>query len=201
MVPTDAHPGRHPARRAAEPAGRQHQRLSPAVPRHIYHYRPWASLTLAEQDALDLEMAVYAAMVDRLARNIGRVIARLKALDALDNTHTHFIAHWPDTIAPGRTDQLAHVADLLPTMLDLAGAAYPESADGAPTPALDGQSLLPVFRGETRPAPAMLIAGLTGCFRMVRMGDWKNRPRQRAGVEANALRDGCGSINRSSAPR
>ncbi len=58
-------------------------------------------------------------------------------------------------------------------MLDLAGVAYPESAAGAPTPALDGQSLLPVFRGETRPAPAMLIAGLTERFRMVRMGDWK----------------------------
>ena len=195
----------------------------------VYHYRPWASLSPGEQDALDLEMAVYAAMVDRLDQNIGRVIAKLEALDALDNTlvvflsdngscpydsnrdfsippggpasyrslsaawanvgntpfryykqygheggpHTHFIAHWPSLIAPGLTDQLAHVADLLPTMLDLAGAAYPQSAAGAPTPALDGQSLLPVFRGETRPEPALLIAGFTERFRMVRMGDWK----------------------------
>ena len=58
-------------------------------------------------------------------------------------------------------------------MLDVAGTAYPQSANGAPTPALDGRSLLPVLRGEARVEPAILIAGFTERFRMVRMGDWK----------------------------
>ena len=58
----------------------------------IYDYRPWASLSPAEQDALDLEMAVYAAMIDRLDQNIGRVIAKLAALDALDNTLVVFLS-------------------------------------------------------------------------------------------------------------
>lgn len=195
----------------------------------IYSYRPWTSLDAAERDALDLEMAVFAAMIDRLDQNIGRVIAKLEQMGALNDTlvvflsdngscpydsnrdfsippggpasyrtlsaawanagntpfrfykqygheggaHTHFIARWPGAIAPGSTDQPAHVVDLLPTLLDVAGADYPESADGLPTPTLDGSSLLPVFRGETRPEPAILISGFTERFRMVRMGDWK----------------------------
>ena len=55
----------------------------------------------------------------------------------------------------------------------MAGADYPASADGMPTPALDGGSLAPVFRGETRPEPEILVSGFTERFRMVRMGDWK----------------------------
>ena len=195
----------------------------------IYRYRPWESLSEAEQDALDLEMAVYAAMIDRLDQNIGRVIAKLERMNALEDTlivflsdngacpydsnrdfsippggpasyrtlsaawanvgntpfrfykqygheggaHTHFIARWPAAVAPGLTDQPAHVADLLPTLLEVAGASYPQSADGTPTPTLDGSSLLPVLRGETRPEPEILISGFTERFRMVRMGDWK----------------------------
>ena len=38
---------------------------------------------------------------------------------------------------------------------------------------LDGSSLLPVFRGGTRPAPDILVSGFTERFRMVRIGDWK----------------------------
>ena len=63
--------------------------------------------------------------------------------------------------------------DLLPTLLDLAGAEYPESADGEPTPELDGRSLEPLFRGESRPEPEILISGFTERFRMVRVGDRK----------------------------
>ena len=35
----------------------------------------------------------------------------------------------------------------------------------------DAGSLLPVFRGETRPAPEILVSGFTERFRMVRIGD------------------------------
>jgi arylsulfatase len=195
----------------------------------VYHYREWESLSDAEQDALDLEMAVYAAMIDRMDQNIGRLLARLDEMDALDDTlvlflsdngscpydsnrdfsippggpasyrtlsaawanvgntpfryykqygheggsHTHFIAHWPAVVEPGLSDQPAHVADPLPTLLDAAGADYPAAANGRPTPVLDGSSLLPVLRGGTRPAPDILVSGFTERFRMVRIGDWK----------------------------
>ena len=195
----------------------------------VYHYRPWESLTEAEQDALDLEMAVYAAMIDRMDQNIGRLLARLTEMNALDDTlvlflsdngscpydsnrdfsippggpasyrtlsaawanvgntpfrfykqygheggsHTHFIAHWPAVVEPGLSDQPAHVADLLPTLLDATGGVYPATVNGRPTPVLDGSSLLPVLRGGTRPAPDILVSGFTERFRMVRIGDWK----------------------------
>ena len=38
---------------------------------------------------------------------------------------------------------------------------------------LDGSSLLPVFRGDMRPVPDILVSGFTERFRMVRIGDWK----------------------------
>lgn len=58
----------------------------------VYSDRPWTSLDAAERDALDLEMAVYAAMIDRLDQNIGRVIAKLEALDVLDDTLVVFLS-------------------------------------------------------------------------------------------------------------
>ena len=52
----------------------------------IPKYRPWDSLTDIEKEELGLEMAVFAAMVDRMDQNIGRVIDWLKEHNELDNT-------------------------------------------------------------------------------------------------------------------
>ena len=49
-------------------------------------YRPWNTLTDQEKDDYDLEMAVFAAMIDRLDRNIGRVLQRLDSAGVMDNT-------------------------------------------------------------------------------------------------------------------
>ena len=49
-------------------------------------YRPWNSLTEAEKVELDLEMAVFAAMVHRMDYNIGRIISYLENTDQLNNT-------------------------------------------------------------------------------------------------------------------
>ena len=53
---------------------------------NFYKYRPWSSIDKKEQDALDLEMAVYAAMIDRMDQNIGRIIKKIKEMGAYDNT-------------------------------------------------------------------------------------------------------------------
>lgn len=195
----------------------------------VYHYRPWDGLDEAEKDALDLEMAVFAAMIHRLDENVGRVLSRLEDLGEGTNTlvlflsdngscpydsnrdfdvppggpdsyrtlsaawanvgntpyrfykqygheggpHTHFIARWPGVISPGLNKAPAHVVDLLPTLLDVAGIEYPSAASGAPTPELDGRSLVPLFSGEPRPDPEIMIAGFTERFRMVRVGNRK----------------------------
>ncbi len=59
---------------------------------NIYKYRPWDAVPASEQDELDLEMAVFAAMVDNLDQNIGRVIQRLEDNGELDNTLIMFFS-------------------------------------------------------------------------------------------------------------
>ena len=49
-------------------------------------YYSWDSMTEEEQDEKDLEMAVFAAMVDRMDQNIGRVIDKLEKAGELENT-------------------------------------------------------------------------------------------------------------------
>jgi arylsulfatase len=87
---------------------------------------------------------------------------------------THFIAHWPDVIKPGTfCRQQGHLVDIMPTMLEMAGAEYPKTQDGQPTPQLDGSSLIPLFKGGKRKDPDILISGWTESKRMIRSGDWE----------------------------
>ena len=62
------------------------------------------------------------------------------------------IASWPRVIRQTGelTAQLAHVIDLMPTFLDAADVAYPSEFKGRTIVAADGDSLMPVFRGEQR---------------------------------------------------
>ena len=55
-------------------------------------YRPWNSLNEDEQIELDLEMAVFAAMVHRMDYNIGRVIDYLQQTGELENTLIMFLS-------------------------------------------------------------------------------------------------------------
>jgi arylsulfatase A-like enzyme len=96
-----------------------------------------------------------------------------------------FIAAWPGVIQPGaRHDAPVHNVDLFPTILAAAGADAPNGKF------LDGESLLPVFRGQgalRRQAifwhfpgylDAPVIRGRDPVFRtrpvsVIRKGDWK----------------------------
>jgi len=49
-------------------------------------YRPWNDISENEQDELDLEMSVFAAMVDCMDQNIGRVLNYLDEKGIADNT-------------------------------------------------------------------------------------------------------------------
>jgi arylsulfatase len=55
-------------------------------------YRPWDSLTEQEKDDMDLEMSVYAAMIDRMDQNIGRVLNYLDDKGIADNTIVIFLS-------------------------------------------------------------------------------------------------------------
>jgi len=51
---------------------------------------PWEQVE--DKQAEDLNMAVYAAMVDRMDQNIGRILNKLKELEAEDNTLVMFLS-------------------------------------------------------------------------------------------------------------
>lgn len=189
----------------------------------------WEALSEEEKMEEDLRMAVYAAMIDRLDQNIGRVLAKLEALGERENTlvlfasdnggssevvkrgsgpigsmtrwaslkkdwanvsntpfkkyknfsmeggiATPLIVAWPNQIAqPGSfVREPGHFIDIMATLVDLAGATYPERwKDQAVTP-MQGMSLRPLFHGETvdRDAP-LYWKWKKG--RAVREGAWK----------------------------
>jgi len=52
----------------------------------------WTELTQEQQDFQSIKMAIHAAMIDRMDREIGRVLEQLKAMDALDNTLIFFLS-------------------------------------------------------------------------------------------------------------
>jgi arylsulfatase len=94
---------------------------------------------------------------------------------------TPFIVHWPAGIASRGElrHQVGHVIDLMPTCLELAGAAYPEMVDGrAITPAA-GMSLVPAFADE--PLERQAVYWEHEGNRAVRAGDWKLVARGRKG--------------------
>ena len=63
-------------------------------PNHVLSPREakaWDDLSETEQDAEDLKMAVYAAMIDRVDQNLGRLFAKVKELQEWDNTLILFL--------------------------------------------------------------------------------------------------------------
>ncbi|MEM7697790.1 MAG: arylsulfatase, partial [Verrucomicrobiota bacterium] len=191
----------------------------------------WTSLTDEQRDELDLKMAVYAAMVDRVDQNIGKLVEALKTSGRYENTlilflsdngacqeggllgrgefrnvkrrnqqdansygeawanagstpyrkykhYTHeggiaspFFAHWPASIEPHANwfRSPAQLIDIVPTLLELAEADYPDREN---LPPLDGVSLVPAFSGDAieRPDPIYFEHETHAA---VRNGQWK----------------------------
>ena len=184
----------------------------------------------ANQDWEDLRMATYAAMVDRMDQNIGRILKTLDDLGIAKNTivmflsdnggcteepggrddtqqpgiastytavgpswgwaqntpfrrykswvneggiSTPFNVRWPAQVkANTKTDQLGHIIDVLPTCLEVAGEKPLAEINGEKTKPLEGHSLAPIFRGESRTPPEELCWEWSGnCA--VRHGKWK----------------------------
>lgn len=79
-----------PNTQLSPPEGNLNKFRGPLIPDYM-DYRPWDSLNDAQQDSLDLEMAVFAAIIDRMDQNIGRVLDKLEASGKLDNTLILFL--------------------------------------------------------------------------------------------------------------
>ena len=72
------------------PEGNLNRFRKPLVPDYVNYY-PWESLSETKKDSLDLEMAVYAAMINRMDQNIGRVLKKLEVAGKLENTLIMFL--------------------------------------------------------------------------------------------------------------
>jgi arylsulfatase len=208
--------------------------------RYDYDVPDWKTLPASERKREEARMEAYAAMVDRMDRGIGRVLAALEDSGVAENTLVMFlsdnggcaswpdqregqerdfveynkgipvgdgrgyefvgkgwgwaqnapfrkfktwcyeggiatpmIVRWPGTIAPGSiTHQIGHVIDFMPTLLELAESEYPSEFNGNPILPVEGETLLPVFRGEKRKRQGALSWELFG-NRAIRQGDWK----------------------------
>jgi len=63
--------------------------------------------------------------------------------------NTPFIAYWPDEISPKTISKFpGHFIDLMPTLVDITNAEYPFEYNEQKITPMQGQSLLPVFRGQ-----------------------------------------------------
>ena len=92
--------------------------LDPAVrPHHPVDTVPWASLSPDEKRNSARKMEIYAAMVDRLDKAVGRVVADLRASGELDNTLIVFLS---DNGAEARD---APVPGMPPTPFEQLGSA------------------------------------------------------------------------------
>jgi arylsulfatase A-like enzyme len=87
---------------------------------------------------------------------------------------TPLIAHWPNGIKA--KDELrqtpAHVIDIVPTLLELAGVAKPKTWQGEEIPDAPGRSLLPAFKEDVE-VKRDCLWWLHEGNRAVRVGDWK----------------------------
>jgi arylsulfatase len=87
---------------------------------------------------------------------------------------TPLIMHWPAGI-PARGELRrtpAHVIDIVPTILELAGAAKPAEWDGEPIPPAPGRSLVAVLAADVT-IDRDRLWWLHEGNRAIRVGDWK----------------------------
>jgi arylsulfatase A-like enzyme len=98
---------------------------------------------------------------------------RLYKKDAYEGgVATPLVVHWPKGI-PSRGEichQPGHVVDFMPTVVALSGAVYPEQRKNVGVTPMQGQSLLPAFRGETLPERPLFFEHEGN--RAVRLGHW-----------------------------
>ena len=88
---------------------------------------------------------------------------------------TPFIVHWPAGIKDlnALRHQPAHVIDLVPTLMELAGVKAPDEVGGLKVPPMHGKSLVPVLRDANAVPPHEALWFHHDGHRAVRMGDWK----------------------------
>jgi arylsulfatase len=223
--------GLSPVERNVGPPYAFPEALQKLGPNEVNRPLPWSELTEAQRDFQIDKMAIYAAMIDRMDRETGRVLEQIRKMGALENTIVFFLSdngssaemmvrgdgHDPDaahgsastflTLGPGWSTMAntpfrrhktwtheggistplvvqwpkgiaaqgelrttpGHLIDLVPTILELAGAPVPKPPGAPPAP---GRSLVPAFAKDVL-APHESLWWMHEGNRALRVGDWK----------------------------
>lgn len=66
--------------------------LSDSIPNEMRMAMPWGQLTKGQQEHHATKMAIHAAMVDRIDKELGRLLTQIKAMDADQNTLVLFVS-------------------------------------------------------------------------------------------------------------
>ena len=219
----------------------------------------WDGLSEKQKRFQATKMAIHAAMIDRMDREIGRVLDQLKAMGALENTivmfasdngasaeflnrgdkhdpsaepgsggsflclgpgwstaantpfrlhkswvheggiSTPLIVHWPKGIrAKGELRHaVGHVIDIVPTVLELAGAQPRPAWSGVEPPPFPGRSLVPALAKDA-PVPRDFLYFHHENNRALRIGDWKlvsKRPNTNDYALYDLSHDRCERVN------
>ena len=86
---------------------------------------------------------------------------------------TPMIIRWPDHISPNSlNEQPGQILDLMPTLMEITGASYPQEYQGHNVLPMEGVSLLPIWQGNTLKRERPLFWEYRGS-RALRDGDWK----------------------------
>jgi len=84
------------------------------------------------------------------------------------------IASWPAVIKNpgGLTDQIGHITDLMPTLVEITQATYPAEFKSSSIHPMEGQSILPLLKGDKEDRHSPIYWEHEG-NRAVRFGKWK----------------------------
>ena len=99
-----------------------------------------------------------------------------KASSYEGGTCTPFIAHWPDGIQnPGAINHafVGHFIDVMPTLVELAGAEYPTTHNDQTVPPMAGESFAAQLKGDLTSKRTRTLYWEFSRGRAIRQGDWK----------------------------
>lgn len=127
-----------------------------------------------KKDVLPGPQTTFASIGERWANVANTPYQYAKAQSYEGGVRTPMIAFWPKNIKAkgGFTDHLGHVMDFMPTVLQVAKAAYPKTYKGRNITPYTGLSLLPAFEGkEGKEHDALYNEHFNA--RYVHKGEWK----------------------------
>ncbi|MFB9293842.1 arylsulfatase [Persicitalea jodogahamensis] len=117
---------------------------------------------------------VYTGIGPEWANAINSPFRLWKAESIGGGVRTSMIVNWKGlkTKKGSTTDELTHVMDILPTILELTSTPYPKEHQGHKINEMDGKSLVPIFMNKNRPGHPQLFFEHEGGRALIE-GDWK----------------------------